>query len=896
MKISFNIHFQTIWGQVLYVTGSIPELGNWDTAAAREMHYGDDGHWNLELDLPDQAVAIEYRYFLKSNNRLIFEEWDRNHRLTVVQTNQSYYLLDFWQNRPQNLAFYSSAFTKSWFAHSCGKLEQVVKSKRKILLKVLAPSIAENESLALLGNQDEMGNWNPEKALIMDCSQFPEWSVEFNADNIHYPIEYKFCLIENETKSIVRWEKGENRSLHIPYLKEYQTNIVSGLQFREEDFLWKCAGLSIPLFSLKSERSFGIGDFGDLRLIVDWAKQTHQRLIQLLPINDTTMTHTWMDSYPYNAISIYALHPLYLRLDDLGRLKDDKQQHFFQTKQKELNAFSAVDYEQVDTFKWQFFRKIYEQEGSQTLTSQEFTVFFEENKEWLIPYAAYSYLRDKYQTPDFQLWKEQGVYQKQVIEKLAQPDSSAYQEIALYYYLQFHAHKQLTQVRQYAYQQGVVLKGDIPIGISRVSVEAWTEPQYFNQHFQAGAPPDDFSVTGQNWGFPTYNWQAMEEDDYRWWKKRFRKMADYFDAYRIDHILGFFRIWQISQNSVEGLLGYFYPALPFSVEEIENSGLQFRGEGFTKAHIHEQFLPELFGETISEVKQLYLDRWDASHFTLKERWNTQQKIQYYFAEKEDLKSQTIRAGLFAICNEVLFIEDLDKAGCYHPRISAGSSYIYQELTHAEQYAFDYLYWNYYYQRHNEFWKKQAFKHLMPLISSTDMLVCGEDLGMIPQSVPEVMHKLQILSLEIERMPKALNTEFTDLNRLPYLSVCTTSTHDMSTIRGWWKECAEKTQRYFIEVLKKEGEAPAECPASLCEEIILHHLNAPSMLTVIPVQDWLSMDAEIRFSSPEAERINIPAYPRYYWKYRMHLTIEELLKAERLNEKIRKVVIASCRYH
>ena len=156
MKISFNIHFQTIWGQVLYVTGSIPELGNWDTVAAREMHYSNDGHWNLELDLPDKAVTIEYRYFLKSNNRLTFEEWDRNHRLTIVQTDQSYYLLDFWQNRPQNLAFYSSAFVKSWFAHPCDKFDRVVKSSRKILLKVLAPSIAENESLALLGNQEEI--------------------------------------------------------------------------------------------------------------------------------------------------------------------------------------------------------------------------------------------------------------------------------------------------------------------------------------------------------------------------------------------------------------------------------------------------------------------------------------------------------------------------------------------------------------------------------------------------------------------------------------------------------------------------------------------------------------------------------------------------------------------
>jgi 4-alpha-glucanotransferase len=425
-----------------------------------------------------------------------------------------------------------------------------------------------------------------------------------------------------------------------------------------------------------------------------------------------------------------------------------------------------------------------------------------------------------------------------------------------------------------------------------MSIEAWTDPNYFNRQYQTGAPPDDFSVTGQNWGFPTYNWGNLEADHYDWWKKRFRKMADYFDAYRIDHILGFFRIWEIPENSVQGILGCFDPALPLSAEEIENSGFNFKPEKYTTAHIHEQFLPELFGEYTPEVLQVFLDRSSSHHFALKEKFNTQLKIKNRFAGQEDEKSFTIQQGLFAICNEVLFIRDKRKNDYYHPRISASNSYIYKELDNADKYAFDYLYWNYFYQRHNEFWGEEGYKKLLSLISATDMMVCGEDLGMIPHCVPAVMRKLRIFSLEIERMPKESTMEFTNLHELPYHSVCTTSTHDMDTIRMWWEENPEKTQRYYNEVLKQDGQAPEDCSPALCEQIISNHLNAPSMLTIIPLQDWLSIDGEIRRKNAFDERINIPANPRHYWRYRMHLRIENLLNADRLNEKINGLISSS----
>ena len=890
MNVSFNINFHTKWGQTLYIVGSIPELGNWNLEQAKEMQCVDKGNWNLNLELPSKNINLEYRYFVKENNQIRFEEWTRNHDLSINKLQESYYILDHWQNRSQNTTYYSSAFSNSWFAFSRdNKSKQKLKSEKKIILKVSAPLLDRNESVILSGNQEITGNWDIHKAQVLLCRQYPIWEIELDSENIQFPFEYKFCIINNQNKSLVRWEEGENRTLNIPSLKETEIVIVAGLHFQAEEPNRKCVGLSIPVFSLKSENSFGIGDFGDLLKIVDWAKMTSQKIIQILPINDTTMTHTYTDSYPYNSISICALHPLYINIDELGKLNDSKRNRFYQTKQKELNQLSQIDYEQVDQWKWNFFREIFEQEGEKTLSSSEYIRFYKSNKEWLTTYAAYSYLRDKYQTPDFREWGDYSHYDKHRIELLCHSDSSSYQAVMLYCYLQFHAHKQLAKAREYAHKNQIVLKGDIPIGISRMSVEAWTEPRYFNMHFQAGAPPDDFSASGQNWGFPTYNWETMEEDNYDWWKKRFRKIADFFDAYRIDHILGFFRIWQIPYHSIEGLLGYFNPALPLSVEKIESGGFVFKKERFTQAYIHHDFLHSLFKEHTSEAKDIFLNQVDADYFSLQEPFDTQRKIQDYFADKATEKDLLLKKGLFAICNEVLFIEDEKIPNLYHPRISASETFLYKELSQSEKDSFDSLYWNYFYQRHNDFWKDTAIKHLEPIIGATNMLVCGEDLGMIPRSVPEVMEKLQMLSLEIERMPKTSDTEFTPLSHVPYLSVCTTSTHDMSTIRGWWKENREKTQRYYNQVLQISGVAPDEATPDICELIIKNHLNAKSMLTIIPFQDWTSINQQYRNTNIEEERINIPSNPCHYWRYRMHLSIDELLNAKKLNEQINNLI-------
>ncbi len=884
MILSFNIEYRTNWGEEVRLAGL--------SAKSLPMHTTDGIYWTaeLELEVPQEGLAINYNYQIEQNGVITRKEWDNFPRSLFLSgiSKKRYRINDCWKNIPEQLHFYSSAFTEALLAHP--ERDSYPKSYKKgLVIKAYAPRLNKDYCLGICGNQKALGNWSPEKPALMSNANFPEWQAELDASKLKYPLEYKFVLYNKRTRKVECWENNPNRYLADPEIKSNETSVISDRYVHFDIPAWKGAGVAIPVFSLKSEKSFGVGDFGDLKRMIDWAVCTHQQVIQILPINDTTMTHTWTDSYPYNSISIYAFHPMYADLKQMGTLKDKEAAAAFGRKQKELNSLAAIDYEAVNRTKWEFFRLIFRQEGEKVLASKGFNDFFETNKEWLQPYAAFSYLRDAYRTPDFREWPKYSVYNAQEIEKMCRPDTADYPHIALYYFVQYHLHLQLLAATRYARQQGVVLKGDIPIGISRNSVEAWTEPHYFNLNGQAGAPPDDFSVNGQNWGFPTYNWDVMEKDRYAWWMKRFQKMAEYFDAYRIDHILGFFRIWEIPMHAVHGLLGQFVPSLPMSREEMESFGFTFREE-YLEPFIHESFLGQVFGPYADRVKQTFLQPCgEPGHYRMKPGFETQQEVKQFFADKNDEESIWIRDGLYSLISNVLFVADNKEADKYHPRISAQRDFLFRTLSEADKNAFNRLYDQYYYHRHNDFWHRQAMKKLPQLTQSTRMLVCGEDLGMIPACVASVMNDLRILSLEIQQMPKNPMHEFGHLDEYPYRSVCTISTHDMSTLRGWWEEDCQQTQRYYNTMLGHYGTAPTAATPEVCEEIVRNHLKSNSILCILSLQDWLSMDGKWRNPDVQAERINVPSNPRNYWQYRMHVTLEQLMKAQSLNSKIRQLI-------
>ena len=892
MKLTFRIEYRTAWGEMLGAT----LCGNDNQPIM--LSTGDGIRWEGSAEMTDApaGIPISYRYGVYRDGQCIRREsGTMPHIFCPGKKRNCHYILDdFWKDLPQESYLYSSAFSGDY--QSANSIKTMAPADCSITFRALCPCLHhKHQQLGICGRGAALGNWDCKQTVLMEEIQANEWTVTLNAASLEFPLEYKFVACNADTKEVEEWEAHNNRLLCIDGMKKGEIYLTPESEVRFTSSARKVAGTAIPVFSLRSEGSFGVGDFGDLKKLIDWAVSTHQQAIQILPINDTTITNTWMDSYPYNSISIYAFHPMYIDLRQLGKLKDKEALAFYEEKRKELNALPQIDYESVNNTKRGYLISMYQQTGKKVLASAEFKKFFKENEHWLLPYAAFSYLRDQYGTPNFSQWPEHNEYHADEIAAMCIPESDCYEEIAFYYYIQYNLHIQLLDAGNYAREKGIIFKGDIPIGISRNSVEAWIEPYYFNMNGQAGAPPDAFSTNGQNWGFPTYNWDVMEKDDYQWWQKRFRKMAEYFTAYRIDHILGFFRIWEIPSHSVHGLLGQFVPALPMSVDEIQSYGLTFQKDFMTKPFINENILNRIFGEKADRVKETFVQHCHDDIYEMRSEFDTQRKVEAYFAERKDEESRNICEGLYTLISNVLFVPDRKHPSMYHPRIAVQNDFIFEVLSPEEKEVFNRLYNHYYYQRHNQFWYQEAMKKLPILTQSTSMLVCGEDLGMVPDCVPWVMEQLQILSLEIQRMPKNPQHEFGHVWEYPYRSVCTISTHDMATLRGWWEEDYEQTCRYYNQVLGHWGEVPTAAPGWVCEEIVRNHLECPSLLCILSFQDWLSMDEEIRYPNVDAERINVPANPRQYWRYRMHLTLEELMKSNKFNEKMKEMIDAAGRF-
>lgn len=890
MKLLLSINYTTNWGEMIFAQVTTYSKRGKHEQQMLPLHTTNGKVWTSDFTITGKDLTyLEYTYVVMNGEHEVRREWNNVNRQIAFDDTKNICIEDRWRDIPVLAHLYSSAYCRvEGVTMHVGKAELPYYDKT-IIMRVQAPQLRKGECLGLVGNVPMLGSWQADRALRLLPDGMHEWCISLSGTSLQMPFEYKYVILKEDTGEVVAWEEGENRKTPVIEQASNDVLILADSPLRRIDPHWKVAGCVVPVFSLRSEGSQGVGDFGDLQTMVDWAKQTGMKMIQLLPIYDTTQSRTWMDSYPYNAISVYALHPIYLDIRQLEKVNDEGFMHEYELQRERLNSEFTVDYEQVTRMKRSYLQRLYRQEGPTVLESPAFKRFFSENAPWLMPYAAFSYLRDKYGTCDFNQWPEYSVYKREEIARFCAPAREHYYELAYFFYLQFVLHLQLLKTSEYARQHGVVLKGDIPIGISRCSVEAWVEPHYFHMNGQAGAPPDDFCAEGQNWGFPTYNWERIAEDGFRWWKARLTRMATYFDAYRIDHVLGFFRIWQIPLHSVQGLLGYFSPALPMSPEEIESFGLTFRKEYFTTPLITEGMLYDYFGDKIEEVKTKYLTRAGRDSYQLKPEYQTQIQVKEAMGECKTQEEQDIRYGLYRLISNVLFIEDVEKPGYYHPRIDAMKDYFYDSLSQVEKNCFSALYEEFFYHRHNQFWAEKAMEKLPALNGATRMLCCAEDLGMVPACVRPVMEELRMLSLEIQTMPKDLGVRFSRLEANPYRSVATIFTHDMSTLRMWWEEDAERAQQYYNEVLQKDGEAPHSIPGWMCEEVVARHLFSPSMLCLISLQNWLSIDDNMRYPDPSEERINIPANPRHYWRYRMPLYLEQLLSAGSFNDKIKTLI-------
>jgi len=795
MQTKITLEYYTRPGESVYLVKDGKSL---------EMRYIFKGVWAVELDVPATAKTIEYSFELRKEGNVLRTEWG-GHKVQLPTGKRKDFVLDVrdrWMERPADAPFWSKAFTQVIFRRPSRKAP----AKGNVSFSIPFSQLRSDEELALTGSGPLFDDWK--QFLPLSCETAPFWNIFLNVTE---PFEYKFVILDSATGEPKLWESGPNHFFAEVPAKDALL-VVRNMNPSFDLPQWKGAGTAVPVFSLRTKDSFGVGEFADIRKLADWVAATGQNLIQILPINDTTMTGTWQDSYPYNANSSFALHPMFLNLPAAG-VKNDKA---YKALQKELNDLPKVDYEKVNSEKTRLLREVFAKDGAKVLSSEAYVRFYAANEGWLKPYAVYCVLRDENGTAEFGKWKKLSRFDARKVDKYA---AEHQQEVDFYCWEQFNLDLQLKDAVEYAHSKGVAIKGDLPIGIGADSADAWQFPRLFNMDSQAGAPPDAFSADGQVWGFPTYNWEEMAKDGYAWWKARLGKMSEYFDAFRIDHILGFFRIWEIPEGIKSGLKGHFNPALPYSADELRNKG----------------FDP----------------------------------------------------------NSELFLPDPHKEGWYHPSIAGRDSEDYKTLNDSFKHEYDGLYYDFFYHRHNEFWAEGAKKKLSALLDSTSMLTCAEDLGMIPSCVPAVMDEFRILSLEVQRMPKDTGIEFGDPAFCPYRSVCTTGSHDTPTLRAWWEEDRERSERFYHNLLHCQGQAPYFCEPWVCELIVRQHLASTSMLCILPLQDWMGIDGSVRYpGDPTDEQINIPAIPRHYWRWRMHMNLEDLMEQRDFNQHLRDLVRSS----
>ncbi len=871
MTINFYVGFRSQPGQsVALKLGHTNKLKDISTIEL-PLHYLNETYWSVTLDTGDfeDAEEFEYSYIYRDTNRGEQIEFCKHSFLNLKKLDvKQLDVIDEWRDD----SLFEDVFTSKPFVSVLNQGREKAKvtdtKKPTHIFKVKAPALQPGKSICITGSGKKLKEWDSNKPLFMELKK-NQWVLKLNLSKEHFPLEYKLGVYDHSSKEM-EFEGGSNRLIPGPGEKSALTLLQ--LVFNSPKDRWKGAGVNIPVSSLRTANSWGVGEFTDLDLLTDFSKVSGIKLIQLLPINDTTSTHTNKDSYPYSAVSAFALHPIYLNVQKIAVAAGVEFTDEMRMQVRELNTKKSLHYEEVLALKNAAIRELYLKDKHQFKDDFGWFSFFDLNRHWLVPYAAYCYLREKNKTADYNSWGEYMSFQEDMIQELVSPENDFYDEVAIHYFTQYHLHLQLKDAVDYAHKAGVILKGDLPIGVGRHSADAWMYRPLFHMDMQAGAPPDAFATKGQNWSFPTYNWEKMAEDNYAWWRQRMEHMSNYFDAIRIDHVLGFFRIWSIPLDAIEGILGRFFPAWPLRNYDFYNAGVHFNEDRYCTPFVTEDLLRKWFGENATLVKDLFL-----TDYRFKPAFNTQRKIADHI--KDHPEHAHLQHGLFELLSNVIAIKDDALASHYHLRINMFDTDSFRALSHFEQEVLNRLYNDYFFHKQNVLWEEEGIKKLAALKSSTNMLICAEDLGMVPKMVEAVLDNMQMLALEVQRMPKRQGEVFSNPYNASYLSVVTPSTHDMASIREWWEENRQVTQDFYNQQLLHYGEAPYFAEPWLCRDIVQQHLGSPAMWAVFLLQDLLSMDEGLRIDDPKAERINNPADPDHYWNYRMHISLEYLLEQD-----------------
>ncbi len=633
-------------------------------------------------------------------------------------------------------------------------------------------------------------------------------------------------------------------------------------------------GVAIPVFSLRTEESCGVGEFYDLLKLGQWCKSVGIEVIQLLPVNDTG----WNAS-PYSALSSLALHPLYLRLQAIPEAAPWIPQ--IQAFARKYHTAPFLHYQETLRFKLDTLREIFTTYQEHIIREETLQAWQQANP-WIIPYAVYRTLKDAH---DQRSWVDWVTMTDPTPEEVEHYFHSHYDICAFYVWMQYHLEQQLLHVSRELAQEGIRLKGDIPIMMSEDSADVWYYRAYFDRSMRAGAPPDKFSREGQNWNFPVYRWRELARDNYTWWQRRLLHLDRYAHAYRIDHVLGFFRLWQIPATEVTAILGFFYPAVSITEEDLAQRG--YRPEeihAMLEPHVTRRRIQQAAGPRFEEVCSRYFQPAEQQGlFHLKEAYQSEKAI-YALQEEPEVIHLLLRVHRD---RTLLRMPD----GGYQQAWFYRESTAYRKLSDEKKSVLEQLIEEKE-QASERLWEQRG-EHLLAMMkATTPMLVCAEDLGAVPRCVPDVLQRLRILSLKIERWMREgpePDAPFIPPEQFPRLSVCTPSVHDLPPIRLWWQTEEDERRAYCRWVFQKKRCSRTLTP-ELATEILARNLRANSILTVFQIQDLFAIEPSLQLPNPEDERINIPGLnANRNWRYRIPVTLEYLLEFTHFNERIRQLI-------
>ena len=660
-------------------------------------------------------------------------------------------------------------------------------------------------------------------------------------------------------------------------------------------------GFVLPLLALRTQDK-PCGEFPDLEKLAVLAKKWGMNLIQILPVNDSG----WQAS-PYSALSSIALNPIYLSIKDLPEFEQLSPALCGSLTQMnaQLALHKRVPYGEVLDAKLKILSQAWEEISSPSFSNRTGVLsvlegWVKEN-EWVRPYGCFLELKKRFGGLPWWNWPEYATVRQDDIETLLS-DSSFAKQVDFWAWVQMRAYWQFENACTLVHAMGIDLMGDIPILMNRDSVDAWYDRQIFDFDFFAGAPPDAGSPPGQNWGFPLYRWDVIEKTGWAFWKTRLEAADHFYSSYRIDHVLGFFRIWAVGKAERDGYLGHFEPEMDYTREELHELGFSDeRIQWLSQPHIPESAVEAIFALLkAAHDESNALPQQDTAKF------------------RSVLFSQIGTEPLYRFSGQIQGSADFDRlVRDFLPTSGTnGVSYGAQnekalksslvswwrnrsllELPNGHFIAAP-NYWNTQAwcslsdderqelkslierkgEISNKLWLENGRKILSAITGHVTMQPCAEDLGFLSPGVPQTLDDLNIPGLRVLRWTRYYEepgAPFVPPDKYPANSVACTSVHDSSTLREWWRDEPDKAKLW--DVLQLPGSCPDDLDPAAALQVVRAFAMVNSRFLVYPLQDLLACDEHYREENPKDERINIPGTcDDFDWTYRMKPSIEGLL--------------------